>query len=115
MGRVFVHTFGDADKHGLVLEITCSSCGRAVYRHPSDLVGFETRTGRRIRRHHEMNDVAPIMRCRGGKGSIGCGGKGAVIRACWPHELKIPAGVPLLPFLNGDDRERKRLIRIARG
>jgi hypothetical protein len=115
VGRVYIRTFADCNKHGLVLKITCSRCRRAVYRHAADLVGIKTPAGREIRGHHELEDVAPAMRCRGGKGSIGCGGKGAVIRACWPHELKVPAGVPLLPFLNADDRERKRLIRVARG
>ncbi|WP_277753722.1 hypothetical protein [Sphingomonas oligophenolica] len=27
----------------------------------------------------------------------------------------LPKGVPVMAWLNGDDRERKRLVRIARG
>jgi hypothetical protein len=115
MGRTYIHTLGDCKKHGLVLEITCLRCRRAVYRTPNELIGFQTRCGLVLRGTQYLDLLGPAMRCKGGKGSIGCGAKGARIRAVWPHELKVPAGVPVIAFLNGDDRERKRLIRIARG
>ena len=115
MGRTYVRTLGDCNQHGLVIEIVCSRCGRAVYRAPADLIGYTTLAGYKIRPHMHVEMLGPVLRCKGGAGSIGCGGKGARIRAVWPHELKVPAGVPALAFLNADDRERKRLIRIARG
>ena len=41
--------------------------------------------------------------------------EGATIRDLWPDDQRVPAGVPVLAFLNADDRERERMIRKARG
>lgn len=115
MGRTYVRTLGDCEKHGLVLEITCDRCGRQAYLNGHDLIGLTSRLGWQIRREQHIDLLGPVLRCKGGRGTFGCGGKGAKVRAVWPHELKVPAGVPAVAFLNADDRERRRLIRIARG
>ena len=115
MGRTYVRTLGDCQKHGLIVEITCKHCGRQAYLAPPDLIGLTSRLGWTIRSYQDLDMLMPVMRCKGGRGSFGCGGKGATVRAVWPHELKVPAGVPAIAFLNANDRERKRLIRKARG
>jgi len=115
VGRTYVQTLGDCRKHGLIIEITCQKCMRQAYLLADDLIGLTSRMGWTIRAHQYLDLLQPVLRCKGGRGSFGCGGKGARVRAVWPHELKVPAGVPAIAFLNADDRERKRLIRIARG
>ena len=115
MGRTYVRTFGECDKHGLVIEITCTRCQRVAYASAYQMIGITTRSGFKILASTLIETIGPLLRCRGGKGAIGCQAKGARIAPLWPHELKVPAGVPVLPFLNADERERNRLIRIARG
>ncbi|MCU6454366.1 hypothetical protein LPN01_09765 [Sphingomonas sp. A2-49] len=115
MGRIYVLTLGDAAKRGLILEIACLRCARVIYRHPTDFLGMKTPAGREIRSHIYIEELGTMFRCRGAAGARGCGAKGARVVPRWKTELKVPAGVPLLPFLNADDRERKRMIRAARG
>ena len=115
MGRIYIRTFADCAKHGMILEITCPRCMRVVYRRPDDIVGIKTPGGHQVRSHHDIEEVARAMRCRGEFGRKGCGAKGARLAALRSSELKVPAGVPLLPYLNANERERTRLVRIARG
>ncbi len=115
MGRTYISTLADCRRHGPIIEITYHHCGRQAYLHADDLIGLTSRMGWTIREHQYLDLLQTVLRCNGGRGTFGCERKGAKVRAVWPHELKVPAGVPAVAFLNADDRERKRLIRIARG
>lgn len=53
-----------------------------------------------------IDRLALMLKCR-------CGRKGMVVQV--EHSPRVPAGIPTLPFLNADDRQRKRMIRVARG
>ena len=114
MGRVYLTTLGDCEKHGVVLEIACPACGRVIYAAPDRLIGMTAGAARFIRAT-ELAAIEPYLRCRGGSAQVGCGKKGARMRPLWPHEVPgLPKGVPVMAWLNGDDRERKRLVRMAR-
>ena len=114
MGRVYLSTLGDCEKHGVVLEIACTACGRVVYAAPDRLIGLTAGAAQFIRAT-DLAAVEPFLRCRGGSAQVGCGKKVARMRPLWPHEVPgLPKGVPVIAWLNGDDRERKRLVRIAR-
>lgn len=54
----------------------------------------------------EINHLASVLLCR-------CGRKGARVDVV--IDPPVPKGVAVIEFLRADDRERKRLIRIARG
>lgn len=112
MGRTYLRTLGDCEHHGVVLKITCASCGREAFAAPSEFLAIGKA---RIKRHTRLNDLQATLVCRGSQGVPGCGVRGAELRPLWAHEVPgIPAGVPVLPWLRADDRERKRLIRVAR-
>lgn len=54
----------------------------------------------------EISHLSSVLLCR-------CGRRGA--RVAVVIDPPVPKGVPVIDFLRADDRERKRLIRIARG
>ncbi len=56
MGRVYLITLGDCDKHGVVLEIACPACGRVIYAAPDRLIGMTAGSARLIR----STDLATI-------------------------------------------------------
>jgi len=87
-----------------LLRIRCG-CGREVWKAPTE---FTTPGSERpkVRGHVEINDLAERLLCR-------CGRKGAAIAVV--IDPLVPPGVPALDFLRADDRERKRMIRMARG
>lgn len=115
MGRSFVHTLGDCAEYHLVVEIVCGGCGRAVYRAATELIGLTVRGSFVIPPEMPLAMLGTVLRCRGAGYSTGCGAKEAKARALRPRELGIPPGVDPLAFLNADDRERRRLVRLARG
>ena len=115
VGRKYLRDIGDCVKFGVVLEVTCPGCGKVRYLGALDLIGTTIATGT-IRNWTKLGEIEPKLRCRGRPGAMwGCGHKGATIRDLWPDDQRVPAGVPVLAFLNADDRERERLIRKARG
>lgn len=116
MGRTYLRTLSECRKHGTVFEIRCPACSRVIYSAPDRLSGVKLSSGDTIREHAYVEQIEPLLRCRGGAGTAGCGHKGAYVRVLWPHEVPgIPKGVPIIEWLNGDDRERMRLVRQARG
>jgi hypothetical protein len=100
-----LRTLSDCQKHGAVLQVTCR-CGRLTWKGTMDFTHPPDRA-KRVHGWVEIEDLAKRLRCRG------CGHRAAEIRVV--HTPPVPKGVPVLPFLNADDRERKRMIRIARG
>lgn len=100
-----LHTLADCQKHGAVLQILCA-CGRSTWKGTMDFTHPEDRR-RAVYGWVAIGDLAKRLRCRG------CGRRGAEIRVV--HSPAVPKGVPVIPFLNADDRERKRMIRNARG
>ncbi len=115
MGRKYLRDIGDCVKFGVVLEVTCPGCGKVCYLGALELIGTTIATGT-IRNWTKLGEIEPKLRCRGRPGAMwGCGYKGAKIRDLWPDEHRVPAGVPVIAFLNADDRERERMIRKARG
>jgi hypothetical protein len=100
-----LHTLVDCQKHGAVLQVICD-CGRSTWKGTMDFTYPEDRRYA-VYGSVEIGDLAKLLRCRG------CGRRGAQIRVVLAPP--VPKGVPVLPFLNADDRERKRMIRQARG
>jgi hypothetical protein len=99
-----LNTLSDCAKHGAVLLVTCQ-CGRQVWKGARDF----THPGegiKAVRGWMPIDRLALMLKCR-------CGRKGMVVQI--EHSPRVPAGIPMLPFLNADDRQRKRMIRIARG
>lgn len=115
MGRTYLRTLGDCEKHSVVIQITCRACERVIYASPNQLIGIKRGRVEFLRGTY-LEQIEPFMRCIGGSGHAGCGAKGARLAPLWPHEVPgLPRGVPVLQFLTADDRERRRLIRVARG
>jgi hypothetical protein len=99
-----LHTLSDCEKHGAMLLVTCG-CGREVWKAPGEFM--RPRPGvRKLRGWVAIDQLGLVLRCR-------CGRKGT--RVTVSIDYRVPAGVPVAAFLNADDRERKRMIRIARG
>jgi hypothetical protein len=117
MGYRRVDTLGDAMRYGAVIEVRCLRCQRVRYITPSCLHRPSKADRLRIRPNVDIVRIGRIMVCRGGDGAgIGCGHKGAATRPVMPDFLPpTPAGVDKVRWLNADDRERKRLVRAARG
>ncbi len=107
MGRTYVCTLSDVSEKGLVLEIRCP-CGRVTWLAGVELVGRMVH-GRKVCGWHRWDDVGKHLRCKG------CNARGPDVAAKFPHEIGVPKGVPVLPYLLADDRERKRMVRSARG
>ena len=115
MGRTYLRTLGDCEKHGVVLSITCRACQRVAYVAPGFLIGLRSATAGGAR-EMRLDRFEHRMLCRGSNGEVGCGHRGARMKPLWPHEIPgVPKGVPVLPWLHADDRERQRMIRHARG
>ncbi|SFP62289.1 hypothetical protein [Sphingomonas rubra] len=116
MGRTYLHTLGNCDDKGAILAIKCGRCGRVVYVAPNALLRRAGRAQGHFLASAYLTAVERVLVCRGGQGTPGCGAKSAGIHAVWDHEIPgVPKGVPPLLWLNADDRERKRLVRQARG
>jgi hypothetical protein len=94
----------DCEKHGAMLEVVCG-CGRQVWKAPGEFMRPPPGV-KKLRGWVEIADLGSRLRCR-------CGRKGARVNIS--IDYRVPAGVPVAAFLNADDRERKRMIRIARG
>lgn len=107
MGRTYIRTLDDVDKKGLVLKAVCE-CGHIGWLGARWLYGKKL-GGKKITRWYTPEEAAPVLRCRV------CKRRGPKLMALHHQETGAPAGVPLLPFLQADDRERKRMIRQARG
>jgi hypothetical protein len=115
VGRKYLRCIGDCVRLGVVLEVTCPGCGKIRYLTADQLIGTKLATGT-ITPETRLGEIEPKLRCRGRPGAMwGCGLKGGKIRDVWPDDHRVPAGVPVVPFLNADDRERERMIRKARG
>lgn len=105
MGYKSLHTLADCMKNGAVFQITCG-CGRLTWRGPYE---FTHPTDRKTAIHSwiEVRDLKRRLRCKG------CGRRNPDLQIV--IDPPVPKGVPVLPFLQADDRERKRMIRAARG
>lgn len=116
-----IRTLLDAANARLCLQITCGGCGRrAIFR------ASEFRTV--CRSNTELANLARRLRCKGLPGHVtGCGHRGAqILPIDWPPvdpapalpkpvALPAPAGVDAELWARADERERKRLLRNARG
>lgn len=125
MGYRPIRTIAQAHEHGLYVEVRCRHCGRTALFDPS---GFVTMRGMY---QADAERVGWRMVCRGGVGEKpGCGAKGAEIRfvsyppapprgpkpkPIVPDDAATPAGVDPDAWAAADERERKRLLRAARG
>jgi hypothetical protein len=115
VGRVYLHTLEACSRKGVLLAVKCGACERVVYL-PADRIIGRTVGRRKITGAERLGDIEHLLVCRGGQGTAGCGAKAAGIRAVYDHEIPgIPKGIPPMIFLNADERERKRLVRKARG
>ena len=121
MGYRPIKTCADAARHGFFLEITCGKCGRIGIFDPASFFGTRWYSV-------GINRLAARMRCDGSPGGPqGCGARGATLRfVSWPPtppKIEIPKpvatpaprGVDQAAWDRADERERKRLIRQARG
>lgn len=107
MGRIYISTLAEVAQRGVVLLVECP-CGRKRWMGPADLIGRKV-DGQMVRSYHNYADIARHLRCKV------CNRRGVSIRALYPSEIGVPQGVAVLPFLQADDRERKRMVRQARG
>ncbi|AOW22730.1 hypothetical protein AVM11_03440 [Sphingomonas melonis TY] len=116
MSLIRCETIGDCARHGIVVEVTCRGCGRRRYFVPGCLLASRDPRRRSLRLNIDLQRLGTMMRCSGGNGHVGCNTRGASVRGIHPDFLpRTPAGVPAIAWLNANDRERRRLERIARG
>lgn len=123
MGSKSFRSMDDFARHGCAsITVVCDGCGRQVTFATAALLAFFTRRG--------LTTTLPwagrYFVCRGRRGIEGCGHRGArLLPSDWdgppdpgpptPLRERVPAGVDRDAWARADDRERKRLIRRARG
>jgi len=122
MGYRPIRTIEDCNAHHLKLQVTCRNCGRVAVFEPHGFLAFGT-----VPFSLPLNRLAARLVCRGDFEQKGCGKRGAnVTPIVWPPIEPIrlppkpfaymtPRGVDPEAWAKADERERKRLIRIARG
>jgi len=99
-----LRTLSDCEKHRAMLEVVCG-CGRHVWKAPGEFLRPPPGI-RKLNGWLAVSELERMLRCR-------CGRKGARVNVS--IDYRVPAGVPVAAFLNADDRERKRMIRLTRG
>ena len=121
MGYRPIRTCSDAAGHGFYLEVTCPQCRRVAIFNPAEF--FVTKWFTR-----PVEQLAARMVCQGGPSSTsGCGWRGVSTRFITypptppsraipkPVATPAPKGIDQTAWDAADERERRRLIRIARG
>lgn len=124
MGSKTFRCLEDFARHGCAAVIvTCNGCGREVSFATAELLAHWAR--------RRMTTTLPwagrYFVCRGRGDVLGCGHRGARLRpGSWnnpptppppptPRTERVPAGVDAAAWARADTRERKRLVRRARG
>ena len=121
MGSKRLDSFFDCERHGLGIHVQCLGCGRiAIFSAGALFKHFLDR-----RRSSMLDQAGRFFVCRGAGAIAGCGHRGVRLRPCEPPAPRkappaavaerVPIGVDPDAWARADDRERKRLIRRARG
>lgn len=121
MGLIKLNSLDDYARYDADVEVTCRRCGRVALFDARSLVDYF-----RSRGLNRSLEVAKLkFRCAG-EGDKGCGSRDVKIRArprpnptspegAPKPRAVAPPGVDPVAWARADERERKRLIRQARG
>ena len=117
-----VHTLDDCARFGLTaVQVACDGCGRRVTFDTRDLIRFCREKGLPL----VLRWLGPKFVCRGRADIQGCGHRGATLTP-FLHDPNppgppigsgewVPLGVDRAAWAKATDRERKQLVRRARG